>query len=150
MMRTGRILVVQSDEDLRHRIDALLEGAGHEVASAPDASSAIRLLEDGAEPDIFVAESVPVETLPLAELAPAAVHLAIDPALEESVDFLSMEGAPRCSPHPAEEARRVEELLLGRRATQQESEGERTLEVASRLASSLQSARTTEERIEVL
>jgi hypothetical protein len=149
MMRTGRILVVQPDEDLRHRIDALLEGAGHEVASAPDESSAIRLLEDGLEPDIVVAESTPNQPLPLAELAPAAVHLALDPELEESSDFLA-EGSPRCSRHPAEVARRVEELLLGRQAIQQENEGERTLEVASRLASSLQSARTAEERIEVL
>ena len=150
MMRTGRILVVQSDEDLRHRIDALLEGAGHEVSSAPDAPSAIRLLEDGLEPDIVVVESAPVQGFPLAELAPAAMHLALDPELEESAEFLSADGDPRCSPHPAEVARRVEELLLGRRAIPQENEGERTLEVASRLASSLQSARTTEERIEVL
>jgi hypothetical protein len=150
MLRTGRILLVEEEEELRRRIDHQLERAGHEVSSVPDEVAAVRLLEDGLEPDVIVAEASTRPASPYGELAPAAVLLVIDRAQQESEDFLASEGVPRCSCDPAEVVRRVEELLLGRRMALAESTGERCLEVASRLASSLRQAKTPEARVEML
>ncbi len=150
MLRTGRILVVEPEDELRRRIEQELELAGHEVASVPDEPAAVRLLEDGLEPDVIVAESDLGPSRSVGELAPTAVLLLLDRTLEESSDFLAADGAPRCSSEPGEIVRRVEELLLGRAALLAESPGERYLEVASRLTSSLRQARTPEERAEIL
>ncbi len=147
MLKTGRILLLESQEDLRRRIDQHLERAGHDVSSVPDADAATRLLEDGLEPDVLVVAAAVLESSRIGELAPTAVPLLLDAAIEESSEFLTADGVARCNPAPAEVARRVEEILLGRRAATVENAGERCLEVASRLSSSLREASTAEDRI---
>lgn len=150
MLKTGRILLVESQEDLRRRIDHQLEKAGHDVASVPDEAAAARLLEDGLEPDVLVAEAAAFENSMLSELAPTAATLLLDRTIEESTEFMSSDGVARCAAAPGDVARRVEEILLGRRASSSENAGERCLEVASRLTSSLREARTSEDRVETL
>jgi GAF domain-containing protein len=150
MLRTGRILLVESEEELRQRIERDLELAGHEVASVPDEAAAVRLLEDGLEPDVIVVESSPGSATSLGQLAPAAFLLHLDRTLAESTEFLSADGAASSSCDSAEVARHVEELLLARTTSSVEGAGERCLEVASRLTSSLRQARHPEERAEIL
>ena len=48
--RNLRVLVVDDEPEIRCLLTDILEGAGHEVASAPDGRSAERMLADGSGP----------------------------------------------------------------------------------------------------
>jgi GAF domain-containing protein len=151
-MRTGKILLVEAEDDLRNRLDRLFGEVGHDVASVADEEAAARLIADGLEPDVLVTQPEPAgPSSRLSGLSPGSGLLLVDRELAESKEFGSEAGVVRCPPEPAEILRRVEELLLDHRAAGSgQSEGEVCLALASRLFSALTQARTAERRIDLL
>ena len=60
--RTGAVLVIEDDPDLRDLLRLLLQGCGHQVATAPDGPAALALVAGGAgrpnlvRPDLILAD----------------------------------------------------------------------------------------------
>ncbi|MGH2570495.1 MAG: hypothetical protein ACRDGR_04675, partial [bacterium] len=147
MMRTGRILLVEPEDDIRRDLDRQLDQAGHDVAAVPDASDAARLLEEGLDPDVVVLGGDDAGSGTLRRLAPRAAHLRIDRAARRVRGFEDAGDAAFCVPDPAEVLRRVEELLLRHHPPLGSDPGSRCLDLARRLANALPRARSVEERI---
>jgi DNA-binding response OmpR family regulator len=147
MMRTGRILLVEPEDDIRRDLDRQLDEAGHDVAAVPDESDAARLLEEGLDPDVVVLGGDDAASGTLRRLAPRAAHLRIDRTLARVRGLEETGEAPRCPPDPAEVLRRVEELLLRHHPPIGTDPGSRCLDLARRLANALPRARSVEERI---
>ncbi|HLZ67770.1 MAG TPA: response regulator, partial [Aliidongia sp.] len=58
-VRTGSILVVEDDPEIRKLIELLLEAEGHSVATATDGAGAIELVERGTcRPDLILADYI--------------------------------------------------------------------------------------------
>ena len=53
---TGKVLVVDDEEGLREALTAILEGAGHQVETAPDGVAALELLAQDSEFDLVIAD----------------------------------------------------------------------------------------------
>jgi response regulator RpfG family c-di-GMP phosphodiesterase len=152
MMRTGRILLVEPEDDFRRDLDRQLDQAGHDVAAVPDPVEAAQLLEEGLDPDVVVLDAEDVAgSGTLHELAPRAVVLRIDRALDRTKEFDSQIGEfARCAPHAGDVLRCVEELLLRHHPSSGADDGSRCLDLTRRLANALPRARTTEERIDLV
>ena len=147
LLRTGRILVVEPEPDLRDRLDLQLVEAGHDVASVPDDERAADLLTEGLDPDVVVAELEAVDRPAgrLRSLAPLAAHVRIDRTLSASDGFQDLRAVElvRCTPDPLDIMRRVEEALLqvelGGRSHDPADPAGACLDLARRLASALPS-----------
>jgi two-component system CheB/CheR fusion protein len=83
--RTGAILLIEDDPDIRELFDQLLQAEGHTVAAAVDGLTALQLLADGSiNPDILLADfNLPggMNGLELAAKARAALHRPVAVAI---------------------------------------------------------------------
>jgi len=148
MMRTGRILVVEPRDDFRRDLDRRLDLAGHDVAAVPDESQAVRLLEEGLDPDVVVVEEGGPDGTDLRRLAPRAALLRIDRALDSAREFEGpTEDPARCAADAEDVLRRVEEILLRPHPHSGTDPGSRCLDLARRLANALPRTRSAEQRI---
>lgn len=55
---TGRILLVDDDEAIRHLLSRLLTGLGCDVVTAPDGVAALELATHGPPPDLVISDVV--------------------------------------------------------------------------------------------
>ena len=152
-MRSARILLVEPEDEARRDLDRHLERAGHEVASVPDEDGARRLLEDGLEPDVVVADSIPAGSgdESLRRLAPRAAHLRILATTPVSPEDHAVPEDPTvCSRDPDEVVRRVEEVLLGAGPRPRTEAALGCLDLVRRLASVLPSLRSTDARCDAV
>ncbi|HMB67919.1 MAG TPA: HD domain-containing phosphohydrolase [bacterium] len=148
MMRTGRILLIDPEEEQREELAARLAAAGHYVAAVADEPGARTLLEEGLEPDLVIA-GVGCD----AGLAPSAVRISLDPpAAAEQADNGTGRGRRAGSAARAVDmVVRVEEALLELGApTSARDETWCALDLSRRLANALPGTRTEEDRIELL
>ncbi|MGQ0722211.1 MAG: hypothetical protein ACT4PE_11670, partial [Candidatus Eiseniibacteriota bacterium] len=115
MMRTGRVLLVEPEDDLRRDLCRRFADAGHDAAQAADLDAVALLLREGFDPDIVVAREGTGASL--RDLAPRAVLVSWLGAEPEAPERSRPERR-RASVGPVSgEAllARVEEALLERR-----------------------------------
>lgn len=150
-LRSARILLVEPDKDARLVLDRFLERAGHEVASVEDEDGARRLLEDGLDPDVIVADAPAGSGGPdgLRGLAPGVTRLEMPFAAADGLPGGSDPAGGRAR-DPDELARRVEEVLLDVRPRPSADPATACLDLVRRLASALPSLRSTEARCDVV
>ncbi len=54
--RTGSILVIEDDPDLRDLLQQMLQADGHDVTSVPDGPAAVQAVQEGARPGLVLAD----------------------------------------------------------------------------------------------
>jgi hypothetical protein len=148
MMRTGRILLVEREDELRAELAARLAAAGHDVAAVADEGEARLLLEEGLEPDLLLAGGALGDAL--CDLAPHAARVRLDQPEPPPTDA---KGRRAGSAHlrPVDVLVRVEEALLEHAGPSlSRDDAWRAIDLSRRLANALPGTRTVEDRIELL
>jgi hypothetical protein len=150
MTRGGRILLVETEGDLRLQIDALLDRAGHEVSAVDSCEGALRLIREGFRPDVVVSGPGPGKAVRLSGVAQKAPLLVADGGLAEGLPTAPDAAVTHCLPDPSVVVASVEELLVSGFAESSGDDTSRCLELGRRLSLSLPRIPDTKGRIDLV